>query len=589
MTEHHSTTEAARDLILDRIYEIALEPAALDGFIDFWHDNDLVTHIAAPDTGFDAAYRNHLDRAQAILQRGETTQPELMDYLRPYNNLAAFLVSRSLRIEAANPGAVTAFGLTIGAGMPDLAIPVEMRDMLIQTLDEVLASTTATPERLLKAELPSKGGTILFRVLRLDDAFAAGPLALVVSTQFQWRSAISALLGDVFQLTAAEQDVVRRLVAGKDAKTIATERATSEGTTRGQIKSITAKMNLRSQTDIVRLVMTLGDFPKGPAQGPGEDHNMADPPNNWLEKEVWKPFRTLTLPDGRRLDYHDMGPLAGHPVLLSHMGSCMVRWPRPMLRLAFRHNLRILCPIRAGYGFSDAASGQSDAFATHRADTAFLLESLGLGPLPFVAQGTDFPLAADFAAHHPGLVSAIIGIGARPCLPGGAHIEGSGRWQRFFVSTARHAPHLVQFASRAVMAMCKRIGPEAMLRKLCKESPADMALLEDPDTRKVLEANLALMAGKSTNAAPAFAAEFIAFQSDWSASVAALETLPLRIFLAEEDPTIDLAALPQLQAAYPWMRFEVMPRAGLALLYQHPEALIGAMAEAARTARRLPG
>lgn len=163
-------------------------------------------------------------------------------------------------------------------------------------------------------------------------------------------------------------------------------------------------------------------------------------------------------------------------------------------------------------------------------------------------------------------------------------MNGAGRWQMFFVSTARNAPNLVEFASRAVMAMCKRIGPEAMLRHLCKELPSDELLLDNEEMKQVLVANISLMAGQSTNAARAFASEYIAFQKDWSDNVMATRQIPVTLFLAEEDPTIDLAAIPKLQEQYPWIEFEVVRNAGLALTFQESKRFIPLMADAAKRA-----
>lgn len=41
-----SDTERDRDLIVDRIYEIALEPSTLEEFINFWHDAAFETDIS---------------------------------------------------------------------------------------------------------------------------------------------------------------------------------------------------------------------------------------------------------------------------------------------------------------------------------------------------------------------------------------------------------------------------------------------------------------------------------------------------------------------------------------------------------------
>jgi pimeloyl-ACP methyl ester carboxylesterase/DNA-binding CsgD family transcriptional regulator len=580
LQQDQTGTVIDRDMIIDRIYQIALEPSSLEAFIDFWHETGLADELA----DFDTAYKAHLQRGVSFLQRGETMGPDLAEYLQPYHNLAAFVVVGSLTVEASNSGARSAFGVKVGDSLDQLDLPEDIRSALIHTTQDIL-NRSEHSERILKAELATKGGAMLFRIVRLAEIVEDGPAALIVSTHFHWREKIGTLLGNVFQLTKAEQDVVRLLTEGHDTKSIATTRNTGEGTVRGQIKSIAAKMNLRSQKDIVRLVMALSEFPKE-TSGEGTVELATTPglSANWLETEVWKPFKALTLSDGRTLTYHDMGPSTGDPILFTHMGSCMARWPSSMVRLAFERNLRVVCPIRAGYGHSDDLDPQADRFSAARNDTLALLEALKIARLPYAAQGTDFPFAADLIAHRPDCVSELIGVGARPCLPGGEHLDGAGRWQRFFLSTAQKAPHLVQFASRAVMAMCKRIGPEAMLQQLCKDSPADLALLQIEEMKQVLVANITLMAGKSTNAARAFASEYIAFQKDWSQSVMAMRSMRVQIFLAEQDPTIDLAALPRLQQAYPWMEFEVVANAGLALMYQEPDKLITVMAEAAKRA-----
>lgn len=579
-TQDPGSPQIDRDMIVDRIYEIALEPSSLEEFIDFWHDTDLAEKFS----NFDTSYKAHLERGESFLQRGETARPDLSEYLQPYDNLAAFVVVGSLIVQASNSGAQSAFGVRAGDSLDQLSLPAEMKAALIGTTQDVLSKPEQS-EKILKTELAAKGGSMLFRIVRIAEVLEDGPAALIVSTHFHWREEIGTLLGNVFQLTGAEQNVVRLLIEGRETNTIAAARNTSEGTVRGQIKSITGKMNLRSQKDIVRLVMALGDFPKGTAAEEAVELATPGPSKNWLESEVWKPFKSITVPDGRTLMYHDMGPPTGDPVLFSHMGSCMARWSRSMIRLAFEHNLRVICAIRAGYGRSDNLDLNADPFEAACDDTLFLLESLGIKRLPYVVQGSDFPFAVDLIAKHPPIVSELIGIGGRPCLPGGLNVDGAGRWQKFFVTTARNAPHLVQFASQALMAMCRRIGPQAMLRQLCKDSPSDLAILETEEMGQILVANISLMAGKSTNAARAFAMEYIAFQEDWSDSVVATRDIRVQIFLAEEDPTVDLGSIPKLQDAYPWMEIEVVPKAGLALVFQKPEMLIPLMAEAAKRAR----
>lgn len=90
------------------------------------------------------------------------------------------------------------------------------------------------------------------------------------------------------------------------------------------------------------------------------------------------------------------------------------------------------------------------------------------------------------------------------------------------------------------------------------------------------------MAEKSTNAAGAVAMECTAFQVDWSDRVIATQNIPVQIFLAEKDPTVDVGAVPKLREAYPWIKIDVLQNTGLALIYQKPEKFILLMAEAAK-------
>jgi len=255
-----------------------------------------------------------------------------------------------------------------------------------------------------------------------------------------------------------------------------------------------------------------------------------------------------------------------------------------MLRAAYAHNLRVICPVRAGYGASELPNGPYDPFSLTTADTLALLSYLKIRALPYVVQGSDFPLAAHFVANARANVTDLISLGGRPCMPDGSQIEGAGAWQRFFLAAARKAPKVTEFAASAVMAMSRRIGPQAMLRSLCKESEADLRILEDPEIAPVLEANIALMSEKSSEAARAFANEYIAFQTDWSGLLHSAGSLPTHIVIADQDPTFDLRHLPRLQAAYPQFVFETQSEAGLALLYQHHAKLIPMLAKVARKA-----
>ena len=579
------------DKLVDQIYDIALDPSALDTFIEAWNGAGMDAKSARKtiediDT-FDMTFSTHLKRADTFLKLNEEDNPALDEMLTPFENFAAMIIDQSMRIVVCNAGTSQSFDLYDGDPLSKLNTSTETHDLLSEALNSLFKSKTK-PDRLLKLEVGPNRLQTMFQIRRLAETAKDGqPLALIVTTQYHWQPALGQTLEEVFGLTSTEQVVVRALVEGRDAKTIAAERNKSEGTVRSQIKSILAKMNASSQSEIIRLVISLRDVTFGNSERPIEPViSSANPSSDWLESEVWKPFQTLTLPDGRRLDYHDMGPITGAPVLYSHMGYGLVRWSRPMINLAFKHGLRIICPIRAGYGQSSNIDPKEDVLASTSDDTLLLLNHLGIDRLPYLTQGNDLIFAADFAAKNPKIISEIIGICARPSLPGDRHYSGMGKWHRFFLSTAKHAPHLLNFAAKAAVSMARRIGILEMYRQMNISSPADLSILEDENLLPVLRANGEIAINKTTSAAQAYAMEVLKTESDWSEIMFKTREIPTWFMNGLEDPSLDMATIAEYREYFPWIQIDVVKNAGQMLIFQRYEDLIPKVANSASRAKK---
>jgi len=224
-----------------------------------------------------------------------------------------------------------------------------------------------------------------------------------------------------------------------------------------------------------------------------------------------------------------------------------------MHKLALAQGLPTISPIRHGYRHSDNIDFKADVLTSTRDDTLHLLEHLGIERLPYLTQGNDLIFAADLAVHHPDKVSEIIGLCARPCLPGDRHYANMGKWHRFFLSTAKHAPHLLKFTSRAGVVMARRLGAGEMFRQLNGSSPADAALLEDDGLLPVLRANAELIVGKSTNVAQAYAHEILATEADWTGLMKGCARTRTWFVNGGQDPATDIATIAEYREAYPWM------------------------------------
>ncbi|MCR9139793.1 MAG: LuxR C-terminal-related transcriptional regulator [Alphaproteobacteria bacterium] len=570
---------------VDSTLDVALDPTSLDAFIDAWNAAGLERGLALrsvediEELGPD--YYDNLKRADLFLQRGETPQPELQSFLKYFDSLAAFVVDAARKIVEANTAAQEWLGPQAVNSVVEIGHSAEERDAFRRTLVEAIAAD-GNFKRVLKVHEQTQQSPILLQIRRLSEMENGdGAKVLVVSSQRYWRTGQDDALKATFGLTSAECEIVHALVQGKTIKGIAKTRGTSEGTVRDQVKTVFSKMDVKSQSEIIRLVLPMTDLPLLADETTGAAPAVRSVSTNWLEEEVWRPFRSLYTPDGRKLDYHEMGPADGAPILYSHMGYCQARWSRSMIELAYQHKLRVICPIRAGFGHSENLHPNADVMVSTRNDTLRILDSLGISKLPYIAHGNDLVFAVDLIVERPEVIPELIGICARPCLPGNVQLLGTGAWQRFFMSTAKYAPQIVHFGSKAAVAMGKRMGMKTMHQKLCKDSPADLALLDSDEMRPVVLNNSSMLASSTTNAAQAFAMEYIAIEQDWSALMLQTRDIPMQILFGEQDPTIDLASVERIRAAYPWIELKVMEGTGQFLMFQKYQELIPLFAKIA--------
>lgn len=585
----------AKEHIVDRLYDIALDPNELDRFIDTWNDAGLdaerVRRTINKIEAFDSDFQSHLDRASTFLARHDAPDQKqiLLEALEPFDASPALILNDRLQIAALNAGARAAYDLSEGQDLSQLDLYEAEMDELQRVLKNMVLGP-ADQNCLLNFESVKTGRPVIFHVKRVTASksgavIGATPLVLVVTTEFFWPVALNETLGEVFSLSSAELGVVQALVEGNDAKSISAARGTSIETVRTQIRNVLGKTKSRSQTELIRLVLTMRDVvgskeDANPKQGARHSVHAAD----WLDAEVWKSFETITLNDGRVMYYHVQGPMDGAPVLFSHMGYCQVRWSRSMLTQAYRHGLKVICPIRAGYGDSDPLDRKADVLASLADDTVQLLDHLKIGQLPYVVQGNDLLFACDLAVRQPERVSEIIGLGARPFLHGDQHYAAMSAWHRFFLSTAQHAPHLLFYTIRAGFTLARKLGSANMFARVNSNSPADLRLLEDPEMLPVLEANGQLSIGDKKNAATAYAMELLETEADWSETLHKSKDTPIWFVNGMEDPLYDSATIAAYREQYPWINIETVEQGGQLLIFLQYKMLIPRIAEAARRA-----
>ncbi|MBZ4690343.1 MAG: helix-turn-helix transcriptional regulator [Cereibacter sp.] len=549
MTEEGPVRERRAEII-GLLYEVALDPSRLGALAQAWQ-----RHAAAlpPGSLDDPQIEAHLRRASQFLgrlaaARAETGIRALLDGIP---RLAAFVSDGVARIAACNRAAALAFRITEGA--PLSALPFEPADAAALTA-AIRRVASRRAERLITLRLRSTltGGPVILRVSPADSA-ELRPLALVLSTELVWPEGFAETVQQAFSLTAAEVDIVRGVTLGLPIRDIAEARARSVDTVRTQMRSILAKTETHSQAELVRVVLGLMDLALTPL-GPLEPPALGALPQT-------APPRTLVLPDGRRLDWIEFGDPQGAACLYMPSEFGFSRWPAAAEREAAARGIRVIAPIRAGYGRSDPPSRGSDPLTAVTLDYAAVLDHLGLERVAVLALGADLRFAANLALLHPGRVTGILGCAARLPLRSPAQRDRLGPWQRFVAVNARSAPRMLGFLIQAAFALGRRRGKQALLTQALAGSAADLAALADPELREALLQGSEICLGARASAHEAFARDMIGAQKDWSGLLRACRA-PILLLQGDADPGAPAPTIREFGRDFPEVEVEMVSHSG---------------------------
>lgn len=589
---------------IDDIYDIALDPENLDAFIERLGtrrlDVEKVRTTLRKVEVLGHVFKSHITRAESILERLDDAPrgTPLERILAPFDTTAAMIVNSTLQIVALNSIAEQVFSIQAGDPVDMLPFEENDSDQLMLSLRRLLRQKSANGKLIHLKSSTDAGRVVVFHAKWCDPSWVedTDPVdttmlrsshVLLASTELHWPPALDQTLQEVFGLTDAERDIVRALVDGKALKVIARDRGRSLGTVRTQLKSVLSKTRAHSQSELIRVTLSLMDVIERSPELTRKNSNR--PPvgtlssnNQAAQPPAYIPYSTLTLQDGRKLDYLVQGPDDGNPIIFSHMGYGLARWHPPALKLAEQHQLKVVTPVRSGFGKSDPVKKSDDILAVTRNDTLVVMDKLGIERCPYVVQGNDMLFALDFAAEHSDRVSEIIGLGGRLPLPSETQYAGMGKWHHFLLSNARYAPHLLYFTTKAAFALARKVGREKMFLNIHRDSPADLSVANDPELAPTLLEASRLTIDDDTHAAFAYAHELLETESDWSERVEAARDTPIRFVSGLQDPLGDAATVAAYRDRFPWIDIDVVEDAGQLLFFQKYRDLVPDFARAAQ-------
>lgn len=568
MQERKTTSDTAqlvaaedRAEIVDRLYDVAEDPMRLEDLLDVWEGRMGPMRVGPVGTAMvleDAELEQHLRRAMVFLDRFEASRVETAykSVLEEIPRSAAFLADGGPGIMAFNRPAAVAFALTDGASLTDL--PFDAQDVgLLRGVIQKVASGKADRVITLRVRSVTTGSPVIMRVGAIESA-AAKPLALIMSTELVWPEGFEVTVQEAFGMTAAEVEIVRGMTLGMPIKDIAEARGRSADTVRTQVRSILAKTETHSQSELVRVVLGLMNVAQMPFEGAVHIPHMGT--LDYLS------FQNLKTPDGRRLEWIEFGSPTGAPCLYMHLDFGLIRWPASAERAARLRGIRVIVPVRAGYGRSDLHARNADHLEGVTQDYLTVLDHLGISRMAVVCLGADLRYAINISLQRPDLITGILGCGAQLPARTAAQYERMDKWQRFILANARYAPKVLPFLVQAGFSLARRLGKDKFFAMVNGGSPADIEIFNRPEVREAMLAGSEVTLGEKVLAYHAFTRESIGSEKDWSHLVSAVK-VPVVLLQGDQDPQTPVQTILELMVYYPHLDISFVPNTGQLVLF----------------------
>ncbi len=279
---------------------------------------------------------------------------------------------------------------------------------------------------------------------------------------------------------------------------------------------------------------------------------------------------TLTLGDGRRLGYADLGDGEGPPLFLFH-GTPSSRLEAVWLdEAAGRTGWRLIAADRPGHGLSSPAP--RSVIVDTAADVAALADHLGVDRFAVLGYsgGAPFALATALTLGHRVSVTGIVSGWGPPDRPGA--YDGVAPSERLSDAVARHTPILTRVMFTGINWFV-RLAPTTSAQLLTRRLSADDAA--GPATPDALAA--VRESFRQGAAGPAHDLHLIV--SPWGFVPDALDG-PVCLWHGDRDPEIPLQHAEHLVTTVADGRLEVIEGGDHFMLYAHADDIFTALAGA---------
>ena len=567
-------TTSQTDRVVDETYATTLDPERYESLLAAW--SDYVTSL--PEDDSDGVFRDdqvntHFQRALAILDRMGRVEArdESARVIASQMPGPALILKPEGEILNCNEACLEMLGGLKPACLGDLLLDARAAAKLRGWINPNAGPGDRDPFLLLAATAGPDG--VQTRLLATRISLSAGPgtssedAILLAAVDVHFHKDTADRIARTFNLSAAELDVAFRLARGDTPEAIAREREASMATVRTQIRAVLSKPDVATVTEAVRILTGFGA-----AMNTASAIARQAPARREIDR--WRSQNTMTLTDGRRFSWIEMGDPEGRPVLFFHHLYLSPFWTEPAIESLGRQGWRIIAPSRPGFGLSDrvAATTPEQRIEATSESCEQLLHRLGISSVLVVGHANGMIHAQDFAARRPERVRALLSVGGETSWEAG--MEANMPWHhKIMITTLLKAPSAIGFIARATVAFIDTGREAFVLKTLHRDSPLEQRIARRPEVRQVIFEGLRHTVQQGAHG---LIAEIRLALTD-RREIARRVKCPFRIVHGLEDNVFAPAMFDLFARTVPGVELIPIPDAGQYLLYSHWPIVISEM------------
>ena len=556
--------DSQRDEIIDRIYDLIIQPDKANDFVGVWES--YITELSSKydnrenATGLsdvilsDQGLEVHFARVYAILEgQGRNKEDQIGDQSKDAEALFKFDIDGTLL--RANPSNPAIYAKVKTA--KDIAHILSFD--AAKNWELYLKKTKRAPS-IDNIELFAlkTGGNLIAHNKREDGS---SNIQIVVNDLVvKWSQRLRSLLKEQFGLTKSELQLLEKLTVLGSLETVTKQSTRSKNTLRTQLQSAFRKMNVASQQAALQSIAMLAHF----CESIGYKERETSTTVNQGE------LVHIDIDGGISVPVHFFGPEDGHPVIFIHGMLDGITLTDRIVKALYKHKLRFISPIRPNFGMAISDPNIEKAPEVFASQLKQLVKKLGLSNVILLGHmsGGLFGFAASpvLGKRVAGLVNISCGV---PILST-KQFSNLSRRQKAFAYTTRYAPRILPALLRVGVAQIDSVEIETLMDDMYPKDSPDKIVLQDPKVAAVILDGYRFAVAQGYKG---FQGDALQVTRNWSEYVNANDK-PVLLIHGKHDPAAASEYVPPF-AKKEGFQLHMYPKDGQLLLYSKPNKILG--------------